>query len=626
MRSRLVIAGILLPLSVQSSLACRCAPLASCIVYLNESWGCLCPFYGDGYNSCEEQRFVTDVVVRSKEAIEPWLQHIDARVGHMTQRRLLAETQYVLELDSTNYEAMLEMTQDINRKNWSHKVALLGSATSRIVQSHNFEELPPLLEITNISFYARFWIIDFVASDGFFFVATETVPLPCIHTQGVCCSQDYAYVPFLVGAVDLKDVRACRLPMTNTTQALGNLNNTYLVVNQDSTYQLRVAEQDLGRLGDNFSLGIVAADTATQVQISLTSNLVGNFTRQVAPFVMMQIEQFETVFIRCWAQVLLEGATVVFVQYAWEDMDWIMPDCQKKAGCQADQPVCQGTVKNNMLELWVPIHQHLLTKGNLTLYMVVQQGQTLARIMTQSSPSIQVKHCQDVAVSSAVEIQLLQGLTQQQIYRGAVRPVMQLQVEPQTDTLITLVARSTRGVTIDNLRAVHAKSDEERALVAMQMPCPTCVTEQLILAGKVASARSCFLFGTDDPYKWIQNYVGLVGSTLAMDILGKVPTDVRAGTAAGAWINPVWPYKTDETLNTTTYLYAKFTQPPKVAGPVMRRLLEFPKVTPQNGSWGPSWLQWSRANENLKPKWLMIATTAFIVFLWTTYHILYYQS
>ena len=75
--------------------------------------------------------------------------------------------------------------------------------------------------------------------------------------------------------------------------------------------------------------------------------------------------------------------------------------------------------------------------------------------------------------------------------------------------------------------------------VADNAPCPTCVHEQLVLNSKVASPRSCFVFGSGDPTSWIQGYVGLVGSSLAMDVLSKVPGDVRAGAAAAAWVNPV---------------------------------------------------------------------------------------
>jgi hypothetical protein len=64
---------------------------------------------------------VTDVVVRSKTEIQPWLAvFASARVSHMSQRKLLSDTKYVLEFDSTNYEAMLSLTEQINLKGWPY--------------------------------------------------------------------------------------------------------------------------------------------------------------------------------------------------------------------------------------------------------------------------------------------------------------------------------------------------------------------------------------------------------------------------------------------------------------------------------------------------------------------------
>jgi hypothetical protein len=158
---------------------------------------------------------------------------------------------------------------------------------------------------------------------------------------------------------------------------------------------------------------------------------------------------------------------------------------------------------------------------------------------------------------------------------------------------------------------VHARTDEERQLVNGGAPCPTCVMEQLVLGGKAASPRSCFVFGAGDPSAWIQGYVGLVGSSLAMDVLSKVPGDVRAGAAAGVWINPVWPYATDEIINATTYLSARFGSAPTVQGPVLRRLLGIePDATTS-----------SAPKRSLEAQWLVVCATALLVFLWHLYQL-----
>ena len=615
------------------SLCCKCAPLASCVVHANGSWGCVCPYYGDGYNTCEEQRFFTDVVVRAKSDLSPWLQHLaNARVGHMTQRRLLADTQYVLELDSTNYEAMLELTDQVNRKGWPFQVALLGSASSRIVSTQEVVEFPPLLEVVNITYAAGWWDIEFVSTFGLFFVAQSPVPLPCIHTRMACCSMEYAYSPFMVGLFDINDLVNCRIPNSNKTQGLGSMAQKWMKTNilarGDNSYVLKVYEDELGLLGTvddnntNFSIGVLNYDQmATQVYISLrrerfvTSYDVFNFTRQVAQFIMAQVEQIGTrTFVRCWAQITLPNATVISSAYAWGDMDWIEPICTaSSAPCFALPPPCAGTLYQlgnglAMMEMWVPLRTHKLDAGNLSLYFVLQQGQNLARVMTSCKPDIAVRHCTELSLSESVEIQLLQGLQLRQIFRGAAVPTIPLNVEPQTDTLITVLARSARGAQIEELRAIHARTVEERSLVETGKPCPTCVIEQLVLAGKAASPRSCFVFGAGDPAAWIQNYVGLVGSSLALDVLARVPADAKSGAAAAAWINPVWPYATDETITATTYLYAKFSQSRPPPSPVLRRLLNLPELN--------SPLQSSSQHKGVRAQWCMIAAASVLLLAW----------
>ena len=149
----------------------------------------------------------------------------------------------------------------------------------------------------------------------------------------------------------------------------------------------------VGRIGNttyaNFSIGLATGigqatagslPAATQVQVSLrrgsayTNYSIGTFMRQVAPFVMMQLETVDDwVYARVWAKVLLEGASVVYVQYAWGDMEWITPVCQSVThSCFNVQSPCVGKVRDQTLELWVPIGRNLsLDGGNLSLYFEI---------------------------------------------------------------------------------------------------------------------------------------------------------------------------------------------------------------------------------------------------------------
>lgn len=616
--------------------SCNCAPLASCVLFVNGSWGCVCPFFGNGYDSCEEQRFITDVVVRSKEDITPWLKLFgNARVGSLNKRKLLNEDQFVLELDSTNYEAMTQLTDSINEKNWPYNVALLGSATSRLIYGNSADEKTPVLDILNITYSFPFWEIHLIANEGLLFLATDNSPLPCIHSLVKCCAKDFGKQPFQVGMVDYNKLNNCILSSTNVSQNLRDATRVHaskILINQDTTMSLLLHESELSIYSktdgnySNFSIGLMSttsSDTmATQIYISLQkkstffSYTVGNFTRQVTPYIMMQVEKIHNqIFLRCWAKVTLLNASVIFVQYSWRNMDWIVPNCTyPNQTCISSMSVCEAKVKDSWLEMWVPVYDHSLIKGNLSLYFVLQDGNNLARVMTQCRPEIVQTHCNNMTVIEHVEVEIFQGLQLRQIYKGAVVPNIPLDVEPNVDTLITLVSRSHRDAMVEDLRAIHANTETEKDLVENDQPCETCIVEQLVLKGKAVSQRSCFIFGDGNATEWIENYVGLPGSMLALDIFTKIPADLQSGDAGGVWINPVWPYKTDAVVNATTYLYVKFFYPRVTEQQHGRRLLS---VNTEEH------VVSSQQRLGVRSTWILIATVAFFLLLVIVFQIIF---
>jgi hypothetical protein len=339
----------------------------------------------------------------------------------------------------------------------------------------------------------------------------------------------------------------------------------------------------------NFSVGLMIGGdfpAATQTHVSFRQGrvaanyTVGSFQRQVVEYVLMQIEQVKgQVYARLWARISLANASVVFVQYAWGDMDWIQPRCvDHNETCYDVPPVCRAQAVNSVFELWVPVHDWSDAKGNLSLYAVVQQGSTLARVLTQAKPIIMARHCADaVQVSDKVEIQILQGLTMTQIYRGPAQTVLELGTSAQTDVLITFIARNSAGLVLEELQAIHARTDGQRALVLANQTCPDCVTEQLVLGGSVVSKRACHIFGVGDDLLWIQDYVGLVGSSLALNVLGKVPADVRLdpNRVVAAWINPAWSWNDNAVLSDMTFLHARFAAQPRLGRRLMADQIGF---------------------------------------------------
>ena len=620
--------------------SCQCAPLASCIVFANGTRGCHCPFFGDGVVRCDEQRFVTHATVRIKQdaELQSWLGHLGRTPTAVSWRKLLsADSQVVLELDSTDYDGMQQLTADINARSWPYEVALLGAATSQIADAGRafsaMEAAVAHLEVVNVSFFNATLRVDLVASDGLLFLASEVKALPCVHAMSECCVRDYSWSPYTLGRLDLIQSRGgCEMFSTEVgVQSLAPLSS--LEKHSDGTVVIYIHVQDLeaiattrladGEFESNFSVGLVVGGdlpAATQTFISFRQSrvaanyTVGSFQRQVAQYVLLQLEQVRNqTYARLWARISLANATVVFAQYAWGDMDWVAPRCVNlNETCYDVPPVCSATARESILELWVPVHDWSESKGNISLYVVVQQGNTLARIMTQARPSIMARHCSAaVQLSDQVEIQILQGLSMAQIYRGPAQAILELGTNAQTDVLITFVGRSAAGLVLDDLQAIHAHTEAQRALVLSNSTCADCVTEQLIFKGMVVSPRSCHLFGAGDDLQWIQTYVGLVGSALAVDVLGKVPQDVRLDPhgVVAVWINPAWPWTSDEIVSDMTFLHARFA--PRVG---RRLLMDIVNLSPPI----------ENRQIRVRPEFFLVALAAATTLLWAIHDFVNY--
>jgi hypothetical protein len=614
--------------------ACQCAPLASCVVYPNGTRGCHCPYFGDGVVSCTEQRFVTHATVRVKHdsVLQSWLGHLGRTPTAVSWRKLLSsDSQVVIELDSTDYDNMVQLTDSVNARLWPYEVALLGSATSQIADASTafttMESSVALLEVVNVSIVNSAFVVELVATAGLVFLASEVKALPCIHVKGDCCVRDLTFSPYSMGLIDKeKSLASCGWIETDVGKQ-GMATNSSIERHADNTVTISIGFADINKVaatrmvnGDfesNFSVGLMVGGdlpAATQTYISfrqgrVTANYtVGSFQRQVVDFVLMQLEQVRgQTYARLWARISLANASVVFVQYAWGDMDWIVPRCVNlNDSCYDVPPVCSAQARDSVLELWVPVHDWLDSKGNLSLYAVVRQGDTMARILTQASPAIMTKHCADaVQVNDQVEIQILQGLTLTQIFRGPAQTTLELGTNAQTDVLITLVARSASGLVLRDLLAVHAHTEAQRELILANKTCDDCVVEQLMLNGAVVSPRSCHVIGVGDDLLWIQGYVGLVGSALALDVLGKIPPDVRLDPdhAVAAWVNPAWPWNNESVLSDMTFLLAQFAPQPRTG----RRLLM--DVVPN----GPP--IWSKQVRN-RPQLTLVAMCLISALIW----------
>ena len=539
-------------LSLIGSHACPCAPLASCVVFANGSFGCMCPFFGDGVVSCERERFVTRAMVRSiPENSELRFQTLKSGAGY-----------FLLEFDSTDYDLMEALTREINSRPWAFM--LLGSATSEIVDSMTASSFARM-EVTNLTYSDSIWTVSTVVTDGLVFLMPSK--------QSVAPSVPMAALlgpPFSVGASDRLALASGQLPVSGS-QTLG----MHSSITSDGAGRLLIAlhELDLPQIASlyengtfleaNFSVALLVGGdlpAVTQTHIAIrrakgtSSSSVGSFTRQVAPYVMMQLEQSAgQVYARMWAQSTLPNATIAHVRYAWGDMSWISPS-----------GLANHTAEG-LIELWVPVDDWADDKGNLTLYVVLQSGQTLARIMTQvcslHAPRAlkllmhQCLQCRPLVVNSmpplhvGIEVEVLQGLQLASVYRGPAQAFFEIK-SSDVDALLTLVAHSSDPLVIESVVVIHTHTPAQRAAVLFNETCDGCVVEQLILDGRVVSPRSCHMLGQGDDLAWLEGYVGLVGSSLAADVMGRMPT------LLAVWINPVWPWQNDSIIEDTSFIRA----------------------------------------------------------------------
>jgi hypothetical protein len=438
-------------LFISYAAACPCAELASCVRFPNQSLGCSCPFFGDGYKHCEES---------------------------------------------------LKITSAVHNDSW--------------------------------------WRLELPVREGMVFVAAELSPLPCVHVVSPCCASEYLYWPFRVGSVDAETLDGCQLPRTSLSQYLRPRFQSHLQ-KVNGGFVIHLADDELSMLtktngSDSFVyVGVIKQGFASQVEVLLSRDMhpvVTQLRRQVSKQVYMQVEQVGTeFFIKATFSVESNDATVAFLQYAWNDLNWVTPMCEQRPNCLQLNP-CSGIVRNDVMKLWVPVENHTLEMGNLSLHVVVQQPSGLTRIFASSEPRAAEVHC---VLQEGIE--LFQGLTMQPVYRGDFRPLLEINTEPESDTLLTLFST---GAHIDSITAIHTRTQSEAFSVLSLQTCETCVEEQLILNGHVVSPRSCFLFGVGSHSAWIQAYIGFNGE-LARSVIRKIPDSVWLGQKTAVWIHPSWP-------------------------------------------------------------------------------------
>ena len=77
--------------------------------------------------------------------------------------------------------------------------------------------------------------------------------------------------------------------------------------------------------------------------------------------------------------------------------------------------------------------------------------------------------------------------------------------------------------------------------------------------GSALSNRSCHILGVGDDLEWMEGYVGLVGSSLAADVVQRT-VGAQNQSRVTVWINPVWPWGNETVIDDTTFIHARIEQ------------------------------------------------------------------
>jgi len=385
----------------------------------------------------------------------------------------IGEGGVLLEFDSTDYDAMEALTREIN----GVQMKFLGSATSAIVDG-NDPFSPVSMEITNLTYGNHRWNVSVVAVDGVLFIG----PRSCVDIASCDLTTS-----FRVGD---RFTAAFGAGSGVVADGLGRVEITLHEVDLPLLTQCR---EDQKTLEANFSVGLIAQMGGAMTQASMciqrakgaVGTSVQTFTRQVAPYVAMQFERNAThIYARLWAQCTLPNATVVYVRYAW--------------GEEPRPPTSYNVVSQcPLLELSVVVADWADNKGNFTLYVVIQQGKAMGRILTQVKPLI--VNTPQSPIHVGIEIEVLQGLQLASVYRGPVADGVFIN-NSDVDALLTFVARSSGVLVIESLVAIHTHTEAQRAAVAANATC-----EGLIARSCVRSTRSVHAIKLE---RWIQ-FVGI---------------------------------------------------------------------------------------------------------------------
>ena len=474
---------------------------------------CHCPFFKLN-GACLRHRYQTSVNT-TFDALQ-------------SARRLLSAEPLLLTIDSTNYEAMLALSAELEA------VANIGTVVTSVVDSLDTlvgSEPIATLEIVNLTVDGtratvtveyRAPLVDFY----FFYIhfGTSAPPCPPFDLMGACCRGSMGGEFRTIGV----DCTANPVAQADLFAKLwgGHMDDQRFNVTLDLLTVPSVLSGSNGRM-HRFGIGMVVfgklaqnTEARIEVQLNTSASIVstGFFQYSFVDFARLQLEQFGEDG-PLFAHLVVKASRVAAVQNllvgASEDEPLLPPaNCSDlvNVSCAALStwrmvPACNVTVDPDFIDItiWLPE----LTP-NFLVYALLSRGTSLARVAVKTDDTV-LQRCTRPPLQ--IEPSSQDGFDVQVIQRGQILYSGPTQLVNLTEVaLLTLRIRTNSSIweyTFDNISVVYSLVDAEQILSLMTRGKVTpaldelcsdgsvCIIEQLLLNGVCQTEGKCEWQGSD---------------------------------------------------------------------------------------------------------------------------------
>ena len=469
---------------------------------------CYCPFFQ--FNGrCMRKRYQTTVNATLNQVMSA------------ASRHLLADSQMILTIDATNYEAMQTLAASLSplMVGGGTVVTTVADAMDTLVGG----EPSASMEIVNASVSGtvltltveyRLPAVDFF----FWFMHFGSAPTPCppFDVMDGCCRGDMGS-EFLTVGVDCSS----HDPMVQMEQFVAAWDGIQTSQEQ-FTISVDLEKRKVPSISSNgatiYRLGIgmvvfgrLAQNTESRFEIqlnhSVTSTSVGSFQYSGIEFSRLQLETCggETVFMH----LVIKAANIEAVQsirFQVNDTgNWVQPDCVvQRQWTMGVSLGCNVSIDSEFVNVYAPLPAGFAPGAAATLYVLLSKGPVLTRVVGRADGAV-TEHCKSPVVISPgthqkqYTIQVLQGNRVK--YAGQADFVQLTDVAALTLRMVS--NSSVYRYSIDNISVVYSLVNssiilglmpEGKVTPELEKLCDSgnvCLIETLMESGQCSTHEKC---------------------------------------------------------------------------------------------------------------------------------------